>query len=142
MTFEAATAVLDRTRSYFNFLDRSKKAIKIVETYLKASKQFRNYSDPTQDPTFSKVCIPKDTPDYNLSLFRTTLIWIQVVVLDLSTVIHSVAGPKRPQDRINLNEMKKDFTLCLMNTVSAIQSLTKVTNYSIYDRRLASGVSD
>lgn len=41
-----------------------------------------------------------------------------MVVLDLSTVVHSVAGPKRPQDRINLKEMKRDFGSCLTNPVS------------------------
>lgn len=47
-------------------------------------------------------------------------------MLDLSTVVQSVSGPKRPQDRINLNEMKKDFTFCLMNTVSAVKCFNKI----------------
>ncbi len=33
----------------------------------------------------------------------------QVVELDLSTVVPSVAGPKRPQDRIELNKLKENF---------------------------------
>ncbi len=33
----------------------------------------------------------------------------QVVDLDLSTVVPSVAGPKRPQDRIELQNLKRDF---------------------------------
>jgi len=34
----------------------------------------------------------------------------QVVELDLSTVVPSVAGPKRPQDRIVLSNLKNEFT--------------------------------
>ena len=34
----------------------------------------------------------------------------QVVELDLSTVVPSVAGPKRPQDRIELQNLKSSFT--------------------------------
>ncbi|MFM8877860.1 MAG: aconitate hydratase AcnA, partial [Verrucomicrobiota bacterium] len=34
----------------------------------------------------------------------------QVVELDLSTVVPSVAGPKRPQDRIELQTLKSSFT--------------------------------
>ena len=33
----------------------------------------------------------------------------QVVELDISTVVPSVAGPKRPQDRIELKNLKRDF---------------------------------
>jgi len=33
----------------------------------------------------------------------------QVVELDLSTVVPSVAGPKRPQDRIELNNLRREF---------------------------------
>jgi aconitate hydratase len=33
----------------------------------------------------------------------------QVLELDLSTVVPSVAGPKRPQDRIDLDELKETF---------------------------------
>lgn len=39
-------------------------------------------------------------------------------MLDLSTVVQCVSGPKRPQDRIDLKGMKEDFAFCLKNTVS------------------------
>ncbi|KAG4077837.1 hypothetical protein HA402_013771 [Bradysia odoriphaga] len=87
-------AIDDTAIEYLRQTNRSERNIKIVEEFLKATKQFRNYNDSTQDPAFSKV-----------------------VVLDLSTVVHSVAGPKRPQDRINLREMKEDFSLCLTNPI-------------------------
>jgi len=37
--------------------------------------------------------------------------------LDLGTVLPSVAGPKRPHDRVNNYNMKKDFTTCLTSKV-------------------------
>ncbi len=55
---------------------------------------YRDYCDPSQDPAFS-----------------------QVVELDLSTVVPSLSGPKRPHDRIAVSEMKLDFQQCLDNKV-------------------------
>ena len=37
--------------------------------------------------------------------------------LDLSTVKPSLSGPKRPHDRVNMADMKSDFTTCLSNKV-------------------------
>ncbi|CAH2226546.1 jg22696, partial [Pararge aegeria aegeria] len=73
---------------------RSAEKIKIIEEYLRATKQFRDYSNQSQDPIFSEV-----------------------VELDLSTVVTSVSGPKRPQDRVSVSVMKKDFSECLTNKV-------------------------
>ena len=42
----------------------------------------------------------------------------QVVDLDLSTVVPSVAGPKRPQDRIELSNLKRDFTASFSKPVT------------------------
>ena len=42
----------------------------------------------------------------------------QVVELDLSTVVPSVAGPKRPQDRIELKNLKKEFTTAFSKPVT------------------------
>ncbi len=61
----------------------------IVE-YLNASGMMRNYSDASQDPTFSET-----------------------VELDLSTVVPSCSGPKRPHDRVAVSDMKSDFLSCL-----------------------------
>jgi aconitate hydratase len=41
----------------------------------------------------------------------------QVVELDLSSVVTSVSGPKRPQDRVSVADMKQDFEACLSNKV-------------------------
>jgi len=42
----------------------------------------------------------------------------QVVELDLSTVVPSVAGPKRPQDRIELQNLKSNFTTAFSKPVT------------------------
>jgi aconitate hydratase len=72
------------TLNYLRGTGRSEELVQKVEAYFKAQGLFR--TDDTPDPVFS---------DY--------------VELDLSTVVPSLAGPKRPQDRIELNSMKKTF---------------------------------
>ncbi|KAG5345457.1 ACO1 hydratase, partial [Acromyrmex charruanus] len=42
---------------------------------------------------------------------------IYVVTLDLSTVVSSVSGPKRPHDRVSVSDMQIDFRNCLVNKV-------------------------
>jgi aconitate hydratase len=42
----------------------------------------------------------------------------QVVELDLGSVVPSVAGPKRPQDRIELQNLKKEFTTAFSKPVT------------------------
>uniref|UniRef100_A0A667YBR1 Cytoplasmic aconitate hydratase n=1 Tax=Myripristis murdjan TaxID=586833 RepID=A0A667YBR1_9TELE len=59
------------------------------QLYLKAVGMYRDYNDASQDPDFTKV------------------------KLDLSTVVPCCSGPKRPQDRIPVSYMKKDFENCL-----------------------------
>jgi aconitate hydratase len=44
--------------------------------------------------------------------------YTQVVELDLGTVVPSVAGPKRPQDRIELKNLKKEFTSAFAKPVT------------------------
>ena len=41
----------------------------------------------------------------------------QVLELDLSTVVPSLSGPKRPHDRVAVTDMKSDFLQCLQNKV-------------------------
>ncbi|KAJ0184384.1 hypothetical protein K1T71_000807 [Dendrolimus kikuchii] len=84
----------ERSLKYLVQTNRPNEKIDIIEAYLRATKQFRDYTDPTQDPVFSEV-----------------------VELDLATVVTSVSGPKRPQDRVSVSVMKKDFNECLTNKV-------------------------
>lgn len=67
----------DETLAYLRFTNRSEDDVRLVEAYAKEQGLFRT----------------SDTPDPK---FTSTL------ELDLSTVVPSIAGPKRPQDRIEL----------------------------------------
>lgn len=80
---------------YYLFTDRNSEKIAVIKAYLEASKMLRNYDDPSQDPVFSEV-----------------------TALDLSHVVSSISGPKRPHDRISVFEAKDDFLTCLTNKVS------------------------
>jgi aconitate hydratase len=71
------------TLDYLELTGRSKENIELVKNYAKAQGVFEDQVN---------IC------EYS-----------EVLELDLSTVVPSVAGPKRPQDRINLNEVIKSF---------------------------------
>ncbi len=73
-----------RTLDYMRLSGRDENHIKNVEAYYRAQGMFRTADTP--DPEFT------DT-----------------LTLDLSTVEPALAGPKRPQDRVNLSEMKPHF---------------------------------
>jgi aconitate hydratase len=72
------------TLDYLRTSNRDEALIKLVEAYSKEQMLFR--TDATPDPHFS------DTLE-----------------LDLGTVVPSMAGPKRPQDRLTLPEVKTNF---------------------------------
>jgi len=86
---------------YLKLSAREPELVARVETYAKEQGIFR--TDTTPDP-----------------LYHATL------ELDLSTVESSLAGPKRPQDRIPLNKMKPMFSSALKNTFN-ISAPSKVT---------------
>lgn len=46
----------------------------------------------------------------------------QVVELDLKTVVPCCSGPKRPQDKVAVSDMKKDFESCLRAKVRPLDS--------------------
>jgi len=73
------------TLAYLHFTARSHEQIALVEAYCKEQFLFR--TDQTPDPAFS------DTLE-----------------LDLGSVEPTVAGPKRPQDRVPLRNAKSSFT--------------------------------
>ncbi|WJH36754.1 aconitate hydratase AcnA [Paenibacillus sp. CC-CFT747] len=74
----------DDTLKYLRTTGRSEEQIALVEAYYKAQGMFRTSDTP--EPAFSEV-----------------------IELDLSTVVPSLAGPKRPQDRVELTAMKESF---------------------------------
>ncbi|MDX1522607.1 MAG: aconitate hydratase AcnA, partial [Anaerolineae bacterium] len=77
------------TLNYMRNTGRSEELVNLVEQYSKAQGLFR--IDGTPDPEFTRV-----------------------VELDLSTVQPSLAGPKRPQDRILLSNMKQRYRETLL----------------------------
>ena len=67
----------------------------------------------------------------------------EVLELDLSSVVPSVSGPKRPHDRVSVSDFKDDFQKCLigkvrtcipyadMELVYAADWLQRLPNFSI-----------
>lgn len=66
---------------------RSAQKIEIISKYLETQGLLRNYQSEA-DPEFTG----------------------EVLVLDLSTVVPSVSGPKRPHDRVAVSDLKTEFT--------------------------------
>ncbi len=82
-----ATATLfpidDETLTYLRLTGRSAERIELVERYAKAQGLWR---------------LPGDGPDFD-----------ELLELDLATVVPSVAGPRRPQDRVPLTALRDNF---------------------------------
>jgi aconitate hydratase len=76
------------TLSYLRLSGRSDEQIALVEAYAKAQGMF--HTDATPEATYSET-----------------------LELDLSTIAPSMAGPKRPQDRVLLSESKQQFAKAL-----------------------------
>ena len=79
----------DVTLDYLRMTGREQEQIALVEAYSKLQKLWH---DPELEPTFSEY-----------------------LELDLSTVVPSIAGPKRPQDRVELTNAKKQFETDLVD---------------------------
>ena len=73
----------DVTLGYLRLTGRSDQQVALVEAY---AKEQGLWHDPSREPRFSEY-----------------------LELDLSTVVPSIAGPKRPQDRISLTDAKSAF---------------------------------
>ncbi len=104
---------------YLRMTNRPPEQIELVEAYARAQGLFR--VDGAPEPVYS------DT-----------------LSLDLSTVVPSLAGPKRPQDRINLPDVKQNFLASLgaepkpgatlhdgSVVIAAITSCTNTSNPSV-----------
>ncbi|WP_404310951.1 aconitate hydratase [Agrococcus terreus] len=83
----------DVTLDYLRFTGRPDETVALVEAY---SKEQGLWHDPSVEPTYSEY-----------------------LELDLSTVVPSIAGPKRPQDRIELTAAKSQFEVDLQNYATA-----------------------
>ncbi|WP_442603013.1 aconitate hydratase AcnA [Paenibacillus sp. KN14-4R] len=96
------------TLSYLKSTGREEEQIALVEAYYKEQGMFR--TDATPDPIFTDK-----------------------VELDLSTVVPSLAGPKRPQDRVELTEMKQSWN-------SIIRTPIDKGGYGLSDEKIAEEV--
>lgn len=82
----------DVTLDYLRLTGRSEESIKLVEAY---TKEQGLWHDPSREAVYSEY-----------------------LELDLSTVVPSIAGPKRPQDRVELSVAKESFAGTLPDYVS------------------------
>jgi len=87
----------DVTLEYLRLTGRSEEQVALVEQYSKLQKLWH---DASVEPVFSEY-----------------------IELDLATVVPSIAGPKRPQDRVELSRSKDQFILDLDAYASADHSL-------------------
>jgi aconitate hydratase len=88
------------TLDYLRITGRSEEQVDLVEAYTKAQGLWH---DPSVEPVYSEY-----------------------LELDLSTVVPSIAGPKRPQDRIELSASKTSFERDLKNYSDAMSAPAKV----------------
>ena len=78
----------DRTLDYLRLTGRSAEHIALVEAYAKAQGLFR--TDATPDAEYTEV-----------------------MHLDLDEVEPNIAGPRRPQDRVSLRDVKRSFNVAM-----------------------------
>jgi len=85
----------DQSIEYLVQIGTDPHRVKMITQYLKAQGLYRVYDGSVPDP------------DYSGDLME----------LDLSTVKPCLSGPKRPHDRVELDNMQTDFQACLTNAV-------------------------
>ncbi|MFF4210257.1 aconitate hydratase [Streptomyces sp. NPDC001796] len=101
----------DETLNYLRLTGRSEQQVALVEAY---AKQQGLWLDPKAEPDFSEK-----------------------LELDLSTVVPSIAGPKRPQDRIVLAEAAQQFAKDVLDYVEAPVAQTPAAADSVVDEASA-----
>ncbi|MGA7146859.1 MAG: aconitate hydratase, partial [Microbacterium sp.] len=89
------------TIDYLRLTGRSAEQLALVEAY---AKEQHLWHDPSREPVFSEY-----------------------MELDLSTVVPSIAGPKRPQDRIELSRSKQQFEVDLTSYADVDHDLVDLT---------------
>lgn len=99
----------DKTLGYLNLTGRSEEQIALVETYAKAQ---GFWNDPDAEPR----------------------VYSKVLELDLSQVKRSVAGPSRPHDRIDLDNVKERFkALCAERSLDCSKKATVDVLGQVYE---------
>ena len=94
----------EESLNYLRASGRSEEQVQLVEQYTKAQGLFRTKGAPT--PRFTDV-----------------------LGLDLSTVVPSLAGPARPQDRIELTQSKRAFRKALLGLIGKDTDLKAAEAY-------------
>lgn len=92
----------DETLNYLRLTGRSEEHIALVKDYAQLQGLWHN---PSSEPIYSEY-----------------------LELDLATVVPSIAGPKRPQDRIELTKATQAFTEALPTYTAEPNKKVKVTN--------------
>lgn len=82
----------DETLNYLKSIGKSDDQISLIESYLKAQGMFMDTEIPNP-------------------------IYPEIIEMDLSTVVPCLAGPKRPQDRVELTQMKHTFHKLLSDSI-------------------------
>jgi aconitate hydratase len=80
------------TINYLRSIGKNEDQISVIESYYRAQGMFMD--DEAIDPEFTEI-----------------------IELDLSTVVPCLAGPKRPQDRVELTNMKQSYLQSLRNPI-------------------------
>jgi aconitate hydratase len=102
------------TIRYLELSARDSHRIKLVEEYSKAQGLWRDANTP--DPVFTEI-----------------------LELDLASIVPSIAGPKRPQDRVLLSQGPESFIKELPSMAKTNQSLEKNSSVMGQDYKLANG---
>ncbi len=94
------------TLNFLRLTGRSEEQITLAETYLREQSLFRDGGDER-------------------------IVYSDTVELDLADVTMSLAGPKRPQDRVTLKEVKPSFKAMMAETVKNKKDLAKKASLEI-----------
>ena len=89
------------TLRYLRLTGRSEEQVALVESYAKIQGLWHH---PDSEPRFTEI-----------------------IELDLSTVVSSIAGPKRPQDRVSLRDAKSAFETAIASYVVAGKEKNPIT---------------
>ncbi|MFZ0470543.1 MAG: aconitate hydratase AcnA [Thiogranum sp.] len=90
------------TLRYLRLSGRDEQQIALVEAYARAQNMFRSAGQPDAD-------------------------YSSVMELDISTVVPSLAGPKRPQDRVRLSDAKPAF----QGALDALKQERKLSSHAV-----------
>lgn len=83
------------TMDYLRVTGRDEGHVQLIEKYLRQQDLFVKHDGSQSDPDYSG----------------------DVMELNLASVQGSLSGPKRPHDRVDFSNMKKDFNTCMTNPV-------------------------